>query len=234
MKQVSYIFIFLLLFYCASITSNDNTSKITAEIQPAIQTDVELPPFLARITDIEWNLETIYEEYLNVNVTLHYTIVTFKYGVEIWNTLETNYTETIFSNSCAYEIAVITDLEDKNLTLKQHYGCFQVLCPVTYPPGLTNDTVSYPFNYNRPNITELASGCYRIFLLESYRDSWSTFGLNITVSAMNSTIEYDPIPDNWGTLNENIDNTRITPSWNVFLLLLSFFVFFPLKNRKNK
>ncbi len=96
MKQVSYIFIFLLLFYCESITSNDNTSKITAEIQPAGQTLSELPPILARITDIEWSLETIYEEFSNVNVTLNYTRVTFKYGIEIWNTLETNYTETLF------------------------------------------------------------------------------------------------------------------------------------------
>lgn len=166
-------------------------------------TPTEESPVVARITDITWDLETIYREFENFDAIINCTVVYFTVDIEIWNRRNTNQS-VAWSSCCEFPLNVTADLVDPSLNFTEWYGCCCLFWYATYPPDLTRRTVSFPFAYEKPNLTELACGVYRV----DFYASIPTFGLNITVSESITSsiyvIEYDPFPDNWGVVDENV------------------------------
>jgi hypothetical protein len=160
-------------------------------------------PVVARITDITWDLETLYQEFQTFDAIINCTVVYFTVDLEIWNRKNINQSVP-WSSCCEFPLNVTADLVDLSLNFTEWYGCCCLFWYATYSPGLTRKTVSFPFAYEKPNLTELAQGVYRV----DFYAAIPTFGLDITVSESNTSIvyviEYDPFPDNWGVVEEDV------------------------------
>lgn len=179
---------------------------ISISIQPTVETHhapyvvnsaLEIEPLHVRITDIEWNLTTLYKEYEALNMSIHLTIVSFKVEVEIWNIGDKNQTLE-FGSSDEFPLQIIPELENTSLILSPFWASLTVITPRSYLLGITDQTHEYPFSLNEPYKIRLPNGFYRMNLgtpiLPPSGESVITYGLNLTVTNTDYSIEYDPFP----------------------------------------
>ncbi len=155
----------------------------------------DLKPLYVRITEIEWNLSTLYQEYDTLNITLNLTIVAFQIKIEIWNP-NTNVLSLEFPDSDEFSPILQEDLEESNLNLTPFWGSLTVITPRNYTPGITTKFSEYPFSIEKPNLTRLPNGLYSISVKPPVSSSTDilTYGLNLTVTDTDYSIEYDEFP----------------------------------------
>ncbi len=154
-------------------------------------------PLIVRITNIEWNLTTLYKEYNTLNITLNLTIVYFNVEIEIWN--PSFNTKTVeFPDSDEFSPIIDENLENKSLDLTPFWGSLTVITPRNYTTGVITKSFAYPFSFEKPGLTQLPNGIYRMDLKIPTTSGTdvriNTYGLDINATDEGHSIEYDPFP----------------------------------------
>ena len=151
-----------------------------------------------RITDVNWKLSLLYEEYESLDITINVTLVEFTIEIEIWNFNETDVT-IIFRDSDEFPLSIETSLSNNQLELTPYWVSLAVITNRTYSTGVLEKTMTYPFIFSDPTITKLPIGLY-LLNLSSPTDTNSnlainSYGASLTVTPSDYIIEYDEFID---------------------------------------